>query len=60
MADNYDTVDLDHPEKGLMTLQPAEFWAVPLLDRVRWIGQGRFVFYKNGEKVQASLALKKD
>ena len=54
----YDQVELKHPDGTLEVLSPKEFEAIPLLDRVRWIGQGRFRFFANGVKVPAFEALK--
>lgn len=54
----YDTAELDHPNGTRQKLTPVEFEALPLLDRVQWISQGRFRFLKNGVKVPAHEALK--
>lgn len=54
----YDKVELNHPDGTHKVLSPKEFEEIPLLDRVRWIGQGRFRFLKDGVKVPAFEALK--
>lgn len=54
----YDAVELDHPDGSHKRLTPAEFEQVPLLDRVRWVSQGRFRFLKDGVKVPSYQALK--
>ncbi len=54
----YDTVEFDHPDGSHKTLQPSEFEALPLLERVQWLSQGRFRFLKGGVKVPAYQALK--
>ena len=56
----YDTVELDHPDGSRRSLRPAEFEALPLLDRVQWLSQGRFKFLKDGAKVPSYQALKPD
>jgi hypothetical protein len=56
----FDRVEL-HPADGpVRVLTPAEFRALPAVDRVQWIGQGRFRFFLAGEKVRALDALKVD
>jgi hypothetical protein len=54
----YDKVELDHPDGTHKTLSPKEFEALPLLNRVQWISQGRLRFFKSGVKVAAFEALK--
>jgi hypothetical protein len=54
----FDRVEL-HPEDGPMrVLTPAEFRALPAVERVQWIGKGRFRFFLAGEKVRPLDALK--
>lgn len=54
----YDKVELDHPDGGLRTMSPQEFRAMPLLERVQWLGKGLFRFYLNGERIAPGEALK--
>lgn len=53
----FDRVEYDHPD-GVRVLSQKEFAALGPLERVKGIGQGRFRFYRNGEKVTAVEALK--
>jgi hypothetical protein len=55
---NFDKVELDHPDGTTRVLVPAEFRSLSPIDRVQWIGQGRFRFFLSGMKVTASQALK--
>ena len=42
----------------MRVLTPAEFRALPAVERVQWIGKGRFRFFLGGEKVRPLDALK--
>lgn len=55
---NFDKVELDHPDGTTRTLAPAEFRSLGAVDRVQWIGQGRFRFFQSGVKVTPTQALK--
>ena len=56
----YDRVEL-HPVDGpVRVMTPEEFRALPAVDRVQGIGQGRFRFFLAGEKVRPLDALKVD
>ena len=54
----YDTVELNHPDGTHRRLSPADFDALPLIERVQWLSQGRFRFLKGGAKVPTHEALK--
>jgi hypothetical protein len=54
----YDKVELNHPDGTPRELSPTEFEALPLIERVQWLSQGRFRFLKGGVKVPAYQALK--
>jgi hypothetical protein len=55
---NFDTVELDHPDGKTQTLSPLEFRKLNPVDRVTWISQGRFRFFRLGVKVTAMEALR--
>ena len=54
----YDKVELNHPDGSPRMLTPADFEALPFVDRVQWLSQGRFRFLKGGVKVPSYQALK--
>jgi hypothetical protein len=54
----YDKVELNHPDGTPRVFSPDEFEALPLMDRVQWLSQGRFRFLKGGVKVPSYQALK--
>lgn len=54
---SFDKVEYDHPD-GLRVLSQKEFAALGPLERVKGIGQGRFRFFRDGQKVPAVEALK--
>jgi hypothetical protein len=56
----YDTVELNHPDGSQRRLSPAQFEELPLLERVQWMGQGRFRFLKGGMKIPSHEALKRE
>jgi hypothetical protein len=56
---NFDRVELDHPDGRMRLLNLAEFNALGAIDKVQWISQGRFRFFRSGVKVPASEALKR-
>jgi hypothetical protein len=56
----FDRVELHQLDGKVRVLTPDEFRALPAVDRVQWIGQGRFRFSLAGEKVRAVDALKVD
>jgi hypothetical protein len=55
---NFDRVELDHPNDGLKILSPQEFKALSAVEKVQWIGQGRFQFFRAGVRVPPLEALK--
>ena len=55
---NFDKVELDHPDGGTRTLSPQEFRTLSAIERVQWISQGRFRFFRQGTKVRTMDALK--
>ena len=55
---NFDKVELDHPDGRVQTLSPQEFRSLSPVERVQWISQGRFRFFRLGAKVSAMEALK--
>jgi hypothetical protein len=55
---SFDKVELDHPDGGMRILSFAEFSGLGMIDKVQWISQGRFRFFRGGERVPASEALK--
>ena len=56
----YDHVELQEIDGSVRVLTPAEFRALPAVDRVQWIGLGRFRFFLAGEKIRPLDALKAD
>jgi len=56
---NFDRVEYDHPD-GARILSPQEFKALGPVERVKGIGQGRFRFYRDGVKITASEAVRRD
>jgi hypothetical protein len=55
---NFDKVELDHPDGSTHTLSPQEYRGLSPVERVQWISQGRFRFFRLGAKVSALEALK--
>ena len=56
----YDRVELHQVDGTVRPLTPAEFRALPAVDRVQGIGQGRFRFFLAGEKVRPLDALRSE
>lgn len=56
----FDRVELHQVDGAVRVLTPAEFRALPAVDRVQWIGQGRFRFFLAGQKVRPLDALKSE
>ena len=56
----YDRVELHQEDGQVRVLTPEEFLALPAVERVRGIGQGRFRFSLAGQKVRAIDAIKVD
>ena len=56
----FDRVELHQLDGQVRVLTPEEFRALPAVDRVQWIGQGRFRFSLAGQKVRPVDALKVD
>ena len=56
----FDRVELHQVDGQVRVLTPEEFRALPAVDRVQLIGQGRFRFSLAGEKVRPLDALKVD
>ena len=56
----FDRVELHELDGQVRVLTPEEFRALPAVDRVRWIGQGRFRFSLAGQNVRPIDAIKVD
>lgn len=56
----FDRVELHEVDGRVRVLTPEEFRALPAVERVQAIGQGRFRFSLAGQKVRAIDAIKAD
>ena len=56
----FDRVELHQLDGQVRVLTPEEFRALPAVDRVQWIGQGRFHFTLAGKKVRPIDAIRVD
>ena len=56
----YDRVELHQLDGQVRVLTPEEFLALPAVDRVQWIGQGRFRFSLAWQKVRPIDAIRVD
>jgi hypothetical protein len=54
----FNRVELHEPNGQVLVLTPEEFRALPAVDRVQWIGQGRFRFFLDEQKVRPVDALR--
>jgi hypothetical protein len=55
---NFDRVELDHPDGTTRTYSPHEYRKLSPVDRVQWVSQGRFRFFRLETKIPAREALK--
>jgi hypothetical protein len=56
----FDRVELHQVDGQVRQLTPDEFRAMPAVERVQWIGQGRFRFFLGDQKVRPVDAIKAD
>ena len=56
----FDRVELHQLDGQVLVLTPDEFRALPAVERVQGIGQGRFHFSLAGQKVRPIDAIKAD
>lgn len=55
----YDSIAFPGPQGELKKLTRAEFEKLPLVDRVRLLSGGQLRFFRGGQEVAASSALKR-
>ena len=59
-AMKFDRVELHQADGPMRVLTPDEFRALPAVDRVQWIGQGRFRFFLGEQKIRPVDAIRAD
>lgn len=56
---NFDRATISYPDGRVAHLTPAEFYALPLGERIELLTGGRMKFQKDNQPVSALQALKK-
>jgi len=56
---NFDRATISYPDGRIAQLTPAEFYALPLGERIEMLTQGRMKFEKDRLPISALEALKK-
>ncbi|HEX6641395.1 MAG TPA: hypothetical protein VF215_09800 [Thermoanaerobaculia bacterium] len=56
---NFDRATISYPDGRIAQLTPAEFYALPLGERIEMLTQGRMKFEKDRQPVSPLEALKK-
>lgn len=56
---NFDRATINYPDGRVAQLTPAEFYAIPLNERIELLTAGRMKFHRDNQPISALEALKK-
>ena len=56
---NFDLATINFPDGRMANLTPAEFYAIPLGERIELLTSSRIKFLKDNQQISPLLALKK-